>query len=427
VKKLTTSLFLISSIALFSGCQQNLEKPLQPKIDKNLPMVQTNSIRSISGINFIALEWKGIFSQEAQGYNIYRSNMQQDNKKFKRIASLKNKYITHYLDKGLEANSKYSYAISLLSKNNVESTPSESTIISTLPNFNSVSLVDSISNLPRQIKILWRPHGDASVSGYIIERITPTTTKWEKLVELDDRFNIEYIDTDLGDNETYTYRIKAVKFNGIVSNPSEPTTATTKPLPSQVRDLKATTDLPRKIQVSWKKSTTQDVVRYNIYSATSVDGSFKKIAQAPVSHNRFDNNIAEDGATFFYKITAVDKDGLESNIDDIKAVMGSTLSKPKMPKITLAQIQGNKIIINWEDTDNRAVKYNIYKSVSTGLFDKKIKVIKNVTGLRFEDKDVVRGVEYRYSIQAVDKYGILSEKTAELSSMLPKLVENKKD
>lgn len=427
MKTLTTSLFLIGSIALFSGCQQNLDKPLQPKIDKNLPMVQTNSIRSISGIDFIALEWKGIDSQEALGYNIYRSDMQKDSKKFKRIASLKNKYITHYLDKGLEANNKYSYSISLISKDNVESTPSESTILSTLPNFKSISLLDTRSNLPRQIKILWRPHEDASVSGYIIERNTPTASKWEKLVELKDRYNIEYIDTGLGDNETYSYRIKAIKFNGIVSNPSDVSRATTKSLPSQISTLKATNNLPRKIQISWGESQTEDVVRYNIYSSVRVDGSFQKIAQAPIGHNRFDNNIAQDGATFFYKITTVDKDGLESNIDDVKAVMGSTLSKPKMPKITLAQIQDNKIILNWEDSDKRAIKYNIYKSVNNSWADKELKVIKNLTGLRFEDKDVLRGVEYRYSIQAIDKYGILSEKTAELSSMLPKLQQTTKD
>ncbi|MEA3554702.1 MAG: hypothetical protein U9R39_09950 [Campylobacterota bacterium] len=422
MKRLTTSLLLLSSIIIFSGCEQNLDIAQKPKIDLNLPVVDFASIKSISDIDTIALEWKSITSSDVKGYHVYRSNMQLDGTKFKRIATLKNKYITHYLDKDLESNSKYSYTVSMVNSHGIESAPSESVIISTLPNFESVSLIQSIGNLPRQIKVLWRPHSSAAVSKYIIEKTSPVTSKWSKLSEIDHRYNIEYIDDDLGDNETYSYRIRAVRFDDIVSNPSDITTATTKPLPNQIDGFTCTRDLPRNIQISWGQSSTKDVVYYNIYRSLSFDGSFSKIAQAPVAHNRFDNNIAEDGKVYFYKITTVDKDNLESKIEEVSAVMGSTLSKPKMPKVTLAQIQGNKIILNWENSDDRAISYNIFKSEKSGWNSKDERVIPNIEGLRFEDPNVTRGIEYSYRIQAVDKHGLLSKKTEELSSKLPKLI-----
>ena len=427
MKRLTMSLLLLSSVAVFSGCEKNLDTAVKPKVDTNLPVVEYNSIKSISAINAIALEWKSIVTPEASGYHIYRSNMQLDGTKFTRIVTLKNRYITHYLDNDLEANSKYSYTISMINKHDVESAPSEAIIVSTLPNFDSVSLIDTISDLPRQIKILWRPHANAAVEKYLLERTTPTTSKWESLATIEHRYNIEYIDGKLGDNETYMYRIKAVTFDDIISNSSAISTATTKALPGQISKLEATRNLPRKIQVSWSKSPTPDVVQYNVYSATSFDGSFTKIAEAPVSHNRFDNNIGEDGKVFFYKITTVDKDGLESKIDEVTAVMGSTLSKPKTPRVTLAQIQDNKIILNWVGSDDRSVSYNIYKSVNDGWTTTQEKVIPNITDLRFEDPDVVRGVEYLYSIQAVDKNGLVSVKTEPSSQKLPKLVNPNKD
>ena len=422
MKRLTTSLLLLSSIIIFSGCEQNLDIAQKPKIDLNLPVVDFASIKSISDIDKIALEWKSITSSGVSAYHIYRSNMQLDGTKFKRIATLKNKYITHYLDTDLEPNSKYSYTVSMVNSHGIESAPSESVIISTLPNFESVSLIQSIGNLPRQIKILWRPHGSAAVSKYIIEKTSPITSKWNKLDEIEHRYNIEYIDDELGDNETYSYRIRAVRFDDLVSNSSEMTTATTKPLPNQIDGFTCTRDLPRNIQISWGQSSTKDVVSYNIYRSLSFDGSFSKIAQAPVSHNRFDNNIAQDGKVYFYKITTIDKDNLESKIEEVSAVMGSTLSKPKIPKVTLAQIQGNKIILNWENSDDRAVSYNIFKSEKNGWNSKNEKIIPNIEGLRFEDPDVVRGIEYSYSIQSVDKHGLLSKKTEELSSKLPKLI-----
>lgn len=421
MKKLATSLFLISLLAIFSGCEKELAVASKPKIDINLPIVQADSIKTMQDFTSIALEWKSIDIAEAKGYLIYRSDMQKDGQSFKRVATVKNKYATHYLDKDLQMGHKYSYTISLLGMDGIESSPSSPITASTKPHFKSVSLIDTISNLPRQIKILWRPHTNSRVSEYIIQRTTPVTAKWEDLAVVKDRYNVEYIDKNLGDNEIYLYRIKAVTYDNIISTPSVLSSATTKPLPGQIKALEATRDMPRKIELSWGASKTQDVVSYNIYRAPSVDGSFSKISHALAEHNRFTDLINEDGKIYFYKITTVDKDNLESKIDELVPTMGSTLAKPKMPQITLAQIQGNKIILNWESSDDRTISFNIFKSAKEGwnLSDKKM--IANTKELRFEDPDVVRGVEYRYSIQSVDEHGLVSKQTEELSSMLPKL------
>jgi fibronectin type 3 domain-containing protein len=418
--KLATSLLLAGLIVVFSGCQENLDTPDRPKIDEKLPIVEANSIKTISDIESIALEWKSIKVAGAMGYHIIRKDMQRDGN-FRRVGSVKNKYTTHYLDKGLEPNSKYAYKISVMAKDGYESIASGDVIRSTLPNLQSVSLIDTVSDLPRQIKVLWRPHSNSRVSKYIIQRTSANSPKWEKIKTVKDRLNVEYIDTELGDNETYTYRIKAVTFDGIVSEPSDISSATTKPLPDQISELQATKNLPKKIQLSWGKSKTEDVVLYNIYRASSVGGSFSKIAKAPVEHNRFDDAISEDGKIYFYKITTVDKDNLESDIKSINPVMGQTLTKPTMPNITLAQIQGNKIILNWRSSDDRVVSFNIFKTAKEGWSTSEEKLIPNVTGRRFEDPDVVRGVEYSYSMQAVDKHGLVSQKTDEVTSMLPKL------
>jgi len=122
----------------------------------------------------------------------------------------------------------------------------------------------------------------------------------------------------------------------------------------------------------------------------------------------------------------VDKDGLESDIKQITPTMGSTLEQPRIPQITLSQIQGNKVILNWVSTDDRAVVYNIYKTTKESFVSSKEKLIPNIQGLRFEDPDVVRGVEYNYALQAVDAYGLVSGKTKEVSIKLPKLVNEEK-
>lgn len=103
--------------------------------------------------------------------------------------------------------------------------------------------------------------------------------------------------------------------------------------------------------------------------------------------------------------------------------MGSTLAKVNKPIITLAQIQGERAILNWQSADKRTVSYNVYKTIKDGFFDKKTIKITGIDALRYEDKDIVRGVEYSYAIQAVDEFGIASEKTAPTELVLPKLKE----
>jgi len=422
MRKSIASILSVGLIVLISGCQKDLNTPEKPRIDDSLPVVESSSIKHIPDINAIALEWKKIDIARASGYYIIRADMQTDGK-FKRVAVVDNKLATHYLDTDLQANSKYGYKIALTTHKGFESRASETIVVSTLPNFESVSLIESISDLARQIKILWRPHSNPRVAEYIIERTSPTEAKWKKIKTIENRLNAEYIDLDLGDNEIFMYRIKAVTFDGLISNVSEITSATTKPLPGQIKELNATRDLPKKIQLSWGKSETKDVVSYNIYRASSATGSYSKLATAPIGHNRFDDIINEDGEIYFYKITSVDKDRLESRKENLVPVMGSTLSKPEMPQITLAMIEGNKMILNWIARDDRTVSYNIYKISKESWATSNEILIPNVTGLRFEDPDVVRGIEYAYKLQAIDKHGLLSETTDKSRLMLPKIIE----
>ena len=52
----------------------------------------------------------------------------------------------------------------------MQSKLSKPIMTTTLNNFEPISFFIAISNLPRLIKILWRPHTSNSVKYYIIER-----------------------------------------------------------------------------------------------------------------------------------------------------------------------------------------------------------------------------------------------------------------
>ena len=423
MKRLIQSTLLVASIILVSGCTvNNLSVPTsKPKINENLPTIEPTTIKMITDMTSVALEWKGQAIPQTKGYYIYRANVQVDGQKLSRIAHIKNKYISHYLDNGLEPDTQYLYAISTVGTDNDESRASQSNVIQTKPKFNSVSFITAINQLPRQIKILWRPHSNERVSKYIIEKSNSETSKWRKIATVKPRLQVEYIDTNLGDNKEYSYRIKAVTFDGIESQPSNIVSAITKPLPPRVSQLKASFDLARKIKLTWNSlDDTSDIAFYQIYSSSSKDGFFTTLAQAAPTDNTYIDMVNSDGEVRYYKIITVDKDELESS-KDIVATIGQTLDMPAQPIVTLAQIKGEEAILNWIANDSRTVSYNIYKTIQESMFNSKTIVINNINDLRFEDKDIVRGVTYKYSIQSIDEHGLTSKKTPSVTLTIPKL------
>ena len=415
---------LAALILLVSGCtnQGNLTKAQTPKIDETLEVIDSASIRSIADMNAIAFEWRKVDDPRVVGYHFYRANMQKDGTKLKLIDTIENKYRTHYLDEDLEPNTKYVYKISAATDGELESRTTNDYVVSTLTRYEGVSFIQAISNLPRQIKIIWRPHSNERVESYKIERTSPETSEWEKIGSVDGRLQAEFIDEDLDDNVIYNYKVTAISFDDIESLPSEIVKAQTKPLPEGILSLNATNNLPRKISLNWQPSQSSDVIKYNIYRSTDANNYFDLIKTVNTQTLQYDDFINEDGKVYFYKISSIDKDNLESNLN-VNSVMGATLSKLNKPIITLAQIQGERAILNWQAGDRRSVSYNIIKTSKESFFKTKTIKIEGINALRYEDKDIVRGVEYSYAIQAVDEFGIISEMTNKTELVLPKLKE----
>ncbi|KAB7885547.1 hypothetical protein GBG19_08890 [Poseidonibacter ostreae] len=417
----TTSLTAL--LLLLSGCSNlnnNLNAPIKPKIDETLEVIDNNSLKSISDMTAIAFEWKKVDDARVIGYNFYRANMHKDGRRLKLIESVNNKYTTHFVDTELEPNTKYVYQISSKAANGIESNTTNAYITQTLPRIVPVSFVQALSDLPNRIKIIWRPHPDLRVEYYKVEKFNSTLNEWNTEKKVKGRLQSEYIDTSLDNNESFRYRVTAYTFEDVSTNPSEVVTAKTKALPIGVQNLKATSDEPKKIILGWEPSVTSDIIKYEIHRSSIKSFGFNKIKEVNNNTFAFVDQIEEDGKEYYYKVISVDKDNLKSS-SKVDAVKGSSLNKPAKPTITLAQIQGSKAILNWTVSDNRAISYNVYKKTMLNFFESKTEKFTDVKDLRFEDNNIITGVEYKYSIQANDTYGLMSEKTDEASLILPKI------
>jgi len=382
-------LFVIS-LLIISGCAVN--KPA-PKSNPNLPTVA--KISAYPDRNAIALKWDAV--KGVSGYYIQKYNVKT--KKWYMLKTINNPYVTLYVDTNLKPSTKYIYRIATFDQNKIPSLAKEISQ-TTLPTITQVIPLEVKPLEKGMVKIIFRPHANERVEGYILQKFNDKDAKWMFLADLTPRYNVEYIDKDLKDGKIYKYRIIAYTYDGLKSKPSQVISVSTYPKPPVVENIKATVDEPKKIILSW--TPVKNAKYYKVY-AKSFLGIFRLIGKT--KKTTYTDKINKDGYTKYYKVTAVSIHNTESLLNKTPEIMGKTLSIPAKPLIS-TNITAHGVELVFSSPDSRAVKYLVIKREGSLLNTKKKKFL--VNGNRFIDKNIKHKMSYIYDVYAVDKYGLIS-------------------
>ena len=403
---LIASLLFSILTLFFSGCVGR-PQPAEPvATDKTLPQVHINGY--LSDTHAIAFEWKPVTDPRIIGVRIYRDAPGSDDKALYRIAAIDNTLQTHYIDQDLTPATRYRYRFTTVDAQGRESMPHKTITAKTLSLPEPVSFFTATKELARSAKLIWRPHPDLRVTGYEIERKDPDEEHFALVDHLEGRLNAEYIDSDLDDNKLYRYRIVALTGDGERTAPSKIVTVSTKPLPIAPQHVNASKGEIAQIRLEWSPSATKGINYYNVYRAEKKDGYYEY--HAKVARTRFTDKTQQDGVRYFYKVTAVDKDGLESLPST--PVAGTNKAAPAAPELLGLSVNENAVVIRWKPTDKRAVAYEIDKQTHSGWFDTKKARISNIKTTSFTDVNVVPGRTYEYAVIAVDADGMKSDPSA---------------
>ena len=402
--------FLTVSILTFSGCVSSTPKP-KAVVDSTLPVITLTEHGLFTDMKAVGFEWASIMSDSrVEGIYIYKKELDSKEQSNAFYKSIENRFVTHYLDEDVKPNTEYSYVFKTYSKD-AESAPSLEVLAKTLPVLESVSWIHVLQDMPRSAKIIWRPHTNQIVQDYIIERKTLADDKWKELDVIKGRLNAEYIDMDLKDSHVYKYRIRSVTYNDITSRPSKEVKVLTKALPLPVEKIAATTNLAKRIKLTWKKSTTADFLQYNVYRASSINGKYKLVKSTV--EIQYVDNIEEDGQDYFYRVSVIDTDRLES-IHDVKSIHGKSLARPITPSLVEVKMIGTSLEIDWKSTDPRVESFVVEKTIKKSWIDTKTEEFIDIKGKTFVDQKIEPKTTYYYKIYSVDKFSIRSEASMEV-------------
>lgn len=403
------TLFFSLLFLLLNGCS-NAVFNANPTINTNLP--PPRDIRVLSDVNTIAFEWGLVQDSNVIGYNIYRKEANAQD--FEKIATLNSRFNTHYADKKLKSNTQYTYHFTTFDKDGNISPYSAAITAKTL-SISAIPYAQAIGNYPRKVKVIWSPHQDPRVVGYIIQR-KDKNGAWKEAGNIKSRLLVEFLDTNLEDGTTYTYQVLAYNAENSLSLPSPVVSATTKPKPIPITNFSATLNEPKQITLKWDLHPNEEVVSYKILRSGIISSFFTTLATLPSNTNIYQDATKKDGGKYQYKIIATDKDGIDSL--ESGPVTGATLQVPNTPNITYAQIENGAVIIRWLPTDDRAKEYLVYKKDS--IFPTETLRYNKVLTPEFIDREIKAGEKYYYRVSAIDANGLESKPSEEITLSLPK-------
>jgi fibronectin type 3 domain-containing protein len=168
----------------------------------------------------------------------------------------------------------------------------------------------------RQVNLTWDANSESDLSEYRLYRGTsPEPTTQVATIAAGTE---SYTDTDVSNGTTYYYRLTAVDTDGNESNFSNEVSATPEPgggeTPAAPTGLAATAG-DGEVSLSWDANSESDLSEYRLYRGTSPEPT-TQVATITEGNTTYDDPDVSNGTTYYYRLTAVDADGNESNFSN---------------------------------------------------------------------------------------------------------------
>jgi uncharacterized protein len=183
--------------------------------------------------------------------------------------------------------------------------------------------------------------------------------------------------------------------------------ATTKARPQIPSGLKGEALKFREAPLSWQTNPEKDIVAYHIYRSADVKDDFSPIAK--VDKTSYIDRGLKDGVGYRYKIRIEDKDGLVSDYSEIVAV--TTKPRPRPPEGLTGAFESGKAGISWKP--NKETDISQYVVYEKQIFS--LEKLASVKSTNYTDSSIVKGKTKLYVVIAVDRDGLESEPSSELS------------
>jgi fibronectin type 3 domain-containing protein len=397
--------------------------PTEPlKITTVGPPATVGGVAAGSGlIRKVVVTWQPNIDPNIQGYAIFRKSGRGG---WEKIKTLNGQDQSIYTDENLGDETTYAYRVVSINIVGTESVPSVAVTATTKGAPSPVRKLDAGSRQVRAVPLTWSPVNEPEVKGYAIFRSARNTGPFEKIAFVDGRESAQFVDggkkdfwsegAALADETRYFYKVQAVNVVDVHSSDSPVASAVTKPVPKQVTGLRASQGEVKQASLRWAPNAEEDIVRYEIFRGSDPSSVTKKIQETPGNVHQFSDQGLEDGMKYYYRVRAVDRDGLEGQYS--QPVLSATKPLPMKPAGVRGMADGNQIRLTWKPNLERDISKYVVGQKGFFLWDR----IGESAGTEYIYRgEMKKGKTLTFRVIAVDQTNLESEPSDETSVIIP--------
>lgn len=276
------------------------------------------------------------------------------------------------------------------------------------------------------VYLRWEPVTRGALRGYHIYRRDKARPGGVRIGTNNGRHATYYVDqksffNEVDYNTTYFYCVSSFGEDKSESACSNWISATTAPVPPVVEDVKAYSNAPRVIPITWRAASDSRVTGYVVFRSGLRDGDYREVGRAS---GRFstgfidgsrgsDLGSLDDLTTYHYRVVAIDRFG---TFGQPSVPVQATTKPPPLQPVGVEAPSGGirQARINWKkNTEIDVNKYRIWRSEVTAREPRPIGMTDKT---EFIDVDLAPGSAYYYSVSAIDDDGLQSARSTPLET-----------
>ena len=207
-----------------------------------------------------------------------------------------------------------------------------------------------------------------------------------------------YTNTGAAVGKTYYYRVKAVNSVG-TSGYSNIVSGKAKAAAPAAPSVTAGNSSTGKPQLTWK--AVSGAVKYEVYRSTRQNSGYSLLGTT--TSTSYVNTGASTGTTYYYRVKAVNRDGMASGYSNIVSGKAKAAA-PAAPSVTIGNSSTGKPQLTWKAVSG-AVSYRIYRSESRGTG---YSLLGTTSSTSYVNTGAAAGKTYYYRVKAVNRDGMAS-------------------
>lgn len=297
-------------------------------------------VHGISGLPKTAkIIWRPDIHPLTQGYIVERLNSSSNI--WVRIAKLKGRLHSEYIDTPLVSNKTYQYRVRVYTYNHLISPPSKIVTITTKPLPNGVQNLQISHNLPHEIKLSWSPSTIKSFAYYKIYRSDNPDSDFTYYAKVTQNHFTDHINQD---GKTYYYKVTVVDQYGLQSNPEVPAIGgMTRPRPAKPV-ITMITVAGNHIHLQWYDNDPK-VNSYLIIKTEKINWLKSKTSKiAGITANQYNDMKVYAGKRYSYQVVAIGKMGMQSKPSNTVTISSANLPIYHKPENNQSvTVNGNNI------------------------------------------------------------------------------------